>query len=52
MIRQHGVLDVEVAQEVAAGAGILGQYQIGLTEYPQGSHRDVFEVAHGCGYKV
>ena len=52
VVRHELILDIEVLQEDARGAGIFCQYEVGFLEYPQCAERDIFEIADGCRHQI
>ncbi len=52
VVREHGVLDVEMLQEVATCPRIFGKDEVSLAKHTQCSHRDVLEIADRRRYQV
>ena len=49
---RHGLADVEMPQQVARGAGVLGEDTVHLLEDTDGTQGDVLEVAYGRRHKI
>ena len=52
MVRLHGVLDFEMLQQNARGAGVFGQNQIGLLQDADGPECHVLQIAYRRRYDV
>lgn len=51
-VRDHGLPDVEVLEELAGVAGVLGGDEVTVPEDAEGTQRDVLEVPDGGGDEV
>ena len=52
VVREHGILDVEVPEQVAARARVLGKDEVSLAKHLECPHRDVLHVAYRSRYQV
>ena len=52
VVGEHRAVYVEVLQQLTACACVLCQNQIGFLQDAEGPHRDVLQIAYGCGYDI